>query len=342
MMKMPEWLKNLEERINFSQSRNKAKFRIKFYRKLRLYCDRGLSLQKSVELLKQNTKNKRGLDCVIYNAIIRRTEKGLNLGQVFRDIFPDDEVALLEAYARKGALPDGFVQATNMCQAKLNVFASANQLAYPGFLIVLMIGIMFFMSIEVFPDLAAFNDDMEDNKIVQLSDALVKHWPILLTISTSFIVFIIVYMLKGRGAIRDLFNSIPPFSFYRGIKQSTMLLVMAGFLRANIPVKDALYLLANQSKGWCKYHYKNMYANLHHLGTLDKALDTGFFDNDTLTELKAFSDFNEMDEIMDSLSQECSIKVAHQANVLAMAVRIAIMIGMFAMIVSLFMIIYQV
>ena len=211
----------LENLIPFMNNKVRAKDVVSFTRQLSAMLSSGLTLLRSLEILKNQVGN-RGMAEVI-KSIIKDIEEGANFStaisrhpQVFSPIY----IALIEASEESGLLDKAFLRLADTLEKQQKLKSTLRgALTYPAIVVIMMVLVMTVMMLFVIPQISTLYQSLNVSLplptliLIQLSNFFVSFWLIPL-ISLAVIGFAYKRWYKtveGRLTIDSIFLKIPIF-----------------------------------------------------------------------------------------------------------------------------------
>ena len=211
----------LENLIPFMNNKVRAKDVVSFTRQLSAMLSSGLTLLRSLEILKNQVGN-RGMAEVI-KSIIKDIEEGANFStaisrhpQVFSPIY----IALIEASEESGLLDKAFLRLADTLEKQQKLKSTLRgALTYPAIVVIMMVLVMTVMMLFVIPQISTLYQSLNVSLplptliLIQLSNFFVSFWLIPL-ISLAVIGYAYKRWYKtveGRLTIDSIFLKIPIF-----------------------------------------------------------------------------------------------------------------------------------
>ncbi len=172
----------------FTKKKVKTKDLVLFTRQLSSMLTSGLTLIKSLEILKDQTQNK--VISETLGGILLDLQEGTKFSDAiakYPEIFPQIYVSLVRAGESSGVLDKIFLRLANNLEKQQKLRSTVKSaLMYPAVIIVLMVVVMAIMFIFVIPQLTKLYDSLNAplptiTKItVGISSIFTKFWPLLL------------------------------------------------------------------------------------------------------------------------------------------------------------------
>ncbi|MFB2866365.1 type II secretion system F family protein [Aeromonas sp. MdU4] len=164
------------------------------------------------------------------------------------------EISLLAAGELSGSFDRAVQDVIFLYEAKRKVNAALAGLIYPLFLLMSTCLYLYIFGNQVIP---AFDSILPQEEWVgtgatmaMLSDFVQNKM-----LSVAFLIFLVMIVIIGTlsiwtGRVRQYFDLVPPWSFYRLVIGSNFLISLAALLHAGISVPDALLALSRQVSPW--------------------------------------------------------------------------------------------
>ena len=191
-----------------------------------------------------------------------------NLGSELNGLVPTNEALLIESGERAGGLANGlqraadYVNATNRLGREIK-----SALIGPGFLLLLLLGILIFFSISILPTFAAISPKHNWPKYARMYGSLADYSiPIAVVIVAGGGALLVGYMKLIRnwiGSFREQLDMrVWPFSAAAQMNSAAMLASLSGFVSAGVPFASAVDLLSQSSDPYMKDVYSQISKDL--------------------------------------------------------------------------------
>ena len=211
----------LENILPFLGNKIKASDVVTFTRQLSAMLTSGLTLLRSLEILKNQTRNSALVE--IIDSIIKDIQEGASFSRAiakYPNVFSPAYIALIEASEGSGLLDKAFLRLAETLekQQKLkNTVKSA--LTYPAIVIVMMIIVVFVMMIFVIPQISTLYESLNVSLplptliLIQISNFFVSFWlvPVAFFGIAGFAYNRWYKTVEGRLAIDSILLKIPIF-----------------------------------------------------------------------------------------------------------------------------------
>lgn len=256
---------------------------------LSLYIKSGISIRKSLELIKVTVKKKEYLMSI--ERIEKSIDSGEGIGEAFtkeRELFTDNFVDMVIMAEESGRLEEILIVLANHFEKNNKMRKEIKKnLSYPILLIGTMIAVFLLIIIFVVPALADMYGDMEGElsiftkAMLFMNNVVEKINPIILLISVFSILILIFFLLKELLSEKDLLGNLEVIKNYREIK---LMLIINMIIKGGIGLTSAIERL--------KASINDKYLKIA-LINLDKGLYSGLSLTDAMKETKVISKLSE-------------------------------------------------
>lgn len=293
--------------------------RIRIYNMLAEYMDNGVSLEKGLtEIFNRRSKRHGRSDPIatIVGDVHRRITNGNNASTSFGLYVSTNESLLLESGERGGKLAQNIRSCSNYLENVGKMRQAAIQATlYPGFMILLLIVLLYTISTNLGPVLSkSFGpENLTPNLsiLLSVSDFVTSTNGIYALITgILFVVAVIVSLSRLTGRTRIYLDRLPPWSLYRLVQGSTWLLSQAAFMEAGYSITDSLRLMAKQVRKRNPYMHERFMAMLQQyraghesLGEALAATKMNFPDKDLVDDLVMYSSLPNADSLIEKISK---------------------------------------
>lgn len=240
----------------------------------------------------------------------RKVYDGHTFGRALEGWVPVQEWVLIEAGA--GDLSKALDEAAGLIEASRKMKgAAATAVAYPFFLCALLCVLLWIFSVDAIPAFAEVKpmDQWTGLAAGMASLSRLVHVGLLpsLVLAALMAVSIVWSLPRWTGEWRARVDSFPPWSLYRLIMGCGFLSALVAFLKAGMPVPEALRRLRSISNPWLR---ERIDATLYFVNSgydLGEALYlTGyrFPAREIIEDLRIYASLGNLDEAMSRLSSE--------------------------------------
>lgn len=256
---------------------------------LSLYIKSGISIKKSLELIKVTIKRKEYLNA------IERIENSINLGEGIgeafskeRELFTDNFVDMIIMAEESGRLEDILAILSNHFEKSNKMKKEIKKnLAYPVMLISTMIGVFFLIVIFVIPTLADMYKDMSGElsiftkAMLFISRIVEKINPVIMILSIISLIVLIFLLLKEIFAGKDLLGR---FHIVKNYREMNLILVINMIIKGGLSITGAINKLKSSVK---EKHLK------FSLNNIDEGLHSGLSLTEAMINTKGISKLSE-------------------------------------------------
>ena len=200
-------------------------------------------------------------------------------------------------------------------------------LAYPFFLLLLVMGMIVAVGLYLVPMMTGFTKGAQwtgmAGSLVALSTFMKSSWYVLPVGFTSFIMLILISFQNLNGPIRAALDNYPPWSLFRMFTGVSWLMSLSAMVRAGTPLTKAMEVLRDNGSRYLAYNLnaalKYMQMGLN-LGFALKKANLGFPEREIIGDLSIYSELDDFEGAIDKLANtylEESIKnIQKQAGLL--------------------------
>lgn len=221
---------------------------------------------------------------------------------------PQEELAIIQI-TQEGRITDGFQQAARMASVRMKLRSTLlSGLTYPMVLLVgggLVVALLPGYALSVMADIL----DQAKWPGVSLSvlrfSNFISTWGILLSI-----LFLVILALSAwaaprwTGPLRQRFDWFPPFVLYRQFSGPEILCALLALMQAGVQRIRALNQLESGLPNYLATHVRTMRSNLYRGDSVDQALDTGLFSQQTLDTLRIYERVGDFAEHAERIADE--------------------------------------
>lgn len=236
---MEKWFFNLSVTFEFGPKQRAA-----FYAKLSQLLENGVSLDVALEQLQRVANRNRGsVMGQLYSRWRRSVANGVNFGKCMAPYIPTSEGILIETGANSGhlisALKNAEIAVEQQGKVKKAIVTAA---AYPGVLVMMLIGALVLSSYQVIPTFAEIIP-VEDWTGISYSVAMVSEfirgYGFFIFLLVLLIVMVISYsMPRWSGKSRVVADGFVPYNFYRMWQGSAFLLSVSSLMSAGVKIDE--------------------------------------------------------------------------------------------------------
>lgn len=349
----------LEELLPFFGNKVKSSDIVNFTRQLSAMLSSGLTLLRSLEILKNQVGNQALVE--IIDNIIRDIQEGSSFSRSiakYPQVFSPVYVALIEASEGSGLLDKAFLRLADTLekQQKLkNTVKSA--LTYPAIVVVMMIVVVFIMMIFVIPQISTLYESLNVSLplptliLIQISNFFVSFWiiPLVSLFIAGFAYNRWYKTVEGRLTIDSMLLKVPIFG---NLTRRTILAefsrTLGILLGSGTLVVEALDRVSNITGN---IHYKNAIADVEKRVekgvTIGDAMSVYYLFPPNLVELvKIGEQTGKLDETLIKASEYFENEVDQTVKTLSAAMEPIILVflgvGVAFLVISILTPIYQI
>jgi len=220
-------------------------------RKLHAMIDSGLPIVTAIDILREQTVNKRIKRAL--HKIFEDLQKGLTFSEALarqRDIFPENMIFLIEAGEMSGAIDSILDRLAIDFENEAKIRNKINSaLVYPALLIVATIALVIFMMVFILPRFIVMFDNSGvelpwlTRQVIAASNSMKEYWYIYL--SGIMIIVALVNALKKEPSIRRFMDKVklklPGFKKYNQLLVTTRFTrTLATMLFSGVPLLQSL------------------------------------------------------------------------------------------------------
>lgn len=227
-------------------------------------------------------------------------KKGQNLNTVWSGYLPEDELAVIRAAERSGALIECFKVLCDIAESKARVKSKiiATFSKPIGFYICCCLIVVFF-SVKVYPVFEKVIDMNEWPLITRLLYGFGQFLMSPISLIGYFVMLLVVVFMVWHVSMtsilfRDKVENIFPYNFYGRVVSSFYLTGLSTLLIAKVPMLDSVETMNQGTQGWVKNKGEKIYYNLKQGLESHLVLDIGMFNRETLSDLSLYLNRGDM------------------------------------------------
>ncbi len=290
--------------------------RLRVYRKIVRLLQNGVPLPSALEAMYQHASNdgrkKSAPQAIVIDAWLRQVRNGKPLGIAIQGWVPEADRVVIEAGEASGNLPAAIEDACFLFDGQKQIRGAViGSVAYPIFLMVMVIGFLFLFGFNIIPSFAAVlpreNWTGLAEQMAMLSDFVAGGFIPTLVALLALIALMFWSMPRWTGRLRVKADRFPPYSIFKLMAGSGFLLSLAALTKAGVKQTTALRTMMRDSKPW--YHERLSKT----LALVNNGLDIGealhrsnlqFPDPETVNDLRTYAKLNGFDEMLMRLGRE--------------------------------------
>lgn len=288
------------------------KVRIKLWKVLAKHSRHKMDLIKSLE--RQQKRANRSL-AIVYSTVLKRMHSGSSFGLSFVDFASSEEIMLISEGERSGQLSKTLELAVKLLEGKQRIYkALRSALAYPIFLMCLLLVLLITVSVYVVPRLTSMSDPITWTGAaygLYLISSFVASLAGIITFCLIIgLLALIIYTLPfWTGYLRFKADCLPPWSIYRLTIGVPWLFAMATLIRSGKSITNIFddMLKSEITTPWL---YERLlaisiqYGEGKNLGEAMSLSRTGFPDPVIVEELYYYASLPDFDKQLDEIAEE--------------------------------------
>ncbi len=193
---------------------------------------------------------------ILFADTLASIEHGEKLGSALSPFIPQSEQLLITAGEESGRLPNMLKYAAIVVRAKTEMTSAAiSETLTPFFLLLGVVVYLFYYAIAIIPRLVL--PTMNPEKYQPMAKALIytSRWAvdygwILLPIIIGAIAAIIFSLPRLTGPLRKVLDFLPPWSIYKVVVGSTMILAITAMVKSKFKLLDSLQMCREDASPW--------------------------------------------------------------------------------------------
>lgn len=293
-----------------------SKARLRIYRKIIRLLENGVPLPAALESMyahaSNDGKSKRKPEAVVIDAWLRQVKNGKSLGVAIQGWVPETDRVVIDAGEASGDLPSAVENACFLYEGQKKIRSAVIKgIAYPAFLLTMVIAFLFLFGLNVIPKFATVLPREQWTGLAEqmagLSD-FVQSGLIPCLVGLACLGVLIAWsMPRWTGRLRVRFDKIPPWSIYKLVAGSGFLLSFAALTKAGVKQTSALRSIANGAKPWFHERITRTLMLVNNGLDLGEALHRSglqFPDVETINDLRTYAKLNAFDEMLMKLGRE--------------------------------------
>ena len=243
----------------------------------------------------------------------RRIEDGTNFGQCLAPYVPSGEAILLEAGSKSGFLQKALETAADMVDQQRRIKSKIiSASAYPGFLIMMLIGIMLLAAYNIIP---TFEEVLPVEQwrgisavVASVSSAIRDFGIIYLGVFFGIIGFIAMTLPRWTGKSRLMVESLVPWNVYRMWQGASFMLSVASLLSAGVKLDEvSLKKISERASPYLRERIRAVSRRLSSGENLGEALyKTGYhFPNDEfIADLQIYATLKGFEKNLEQITKD--------------------------------------
>lgn len=268
-----------------------------------------------------------------------KANRALRFGEAASHWAPSIEAMAIDAGEQSGDIANGLRMAARLAETQ-NTIASTikGELIYPGFLILMLVGLLYMLKTAVIPVFAEISP-----RHMWPASARLLGW---IADNSGLLTFGLVATLIGGGAIfsftkgrwtgesRDLADRfLPPWSVYRQVAGAIVMTCFAAFIRAGVPFSAIISQMSRTASDWERAHFDLMKAKMRRGIPDAEALAGPLYDEQIRWEIAIYGGMSDFAKSLESLATRTTDAALANIKMAAGVARLLIMIAVAGMIV---------
>lgn len=258
------------------------------------YLSEGIPINDVVKQLSQSIMDANADSQKFLIRILRDIERKMSMGVEFSEAMsnwvPINEVMSIRAGMKSGDPVKGMMNTIDALDAASEMKGTIMlKLSYPGCLLIALVGLIFYFSVNVIPQI----EDVLDpalwpsgaKKLHAMAYFTRNYWWIILSVVVGLSVWCSYALPRLTGPLRTRLDSIPPFSFYREFNGANLLIAVSSLMRSGVPFVDSLQELRRMSSPYVGAHITDTLKRMAEGKSLPIALDTGLLSKETMVSV---------------------------------------------------------
>ncbi len=216
---------------------------------------------------------------------IQSIKAGNTFAEAIREWVPEGDVYLIAAGEDRGNLKESFDELLRVTEEQRKIQSLVSSNIYPQFFTVaLLLGVIYGFSSYIAPQ---FKDLIPEEKWPPIaiyyfgfSDAVLKYFAYFGAVLTVVIVLVGLSFKNLTGPVRQTLDKLPPWTIYRELESTKLLIVLSGMIHSGISSSDAISKIEKFSSPYTRYHLKLMRQRLAMGINEGEAMNTGMLPED--------------------------------------------------------------
>jgi len=234
-------------------------------------------------------------------------------GVVFADSLsrwaPSAEIMLINAGERSGNIERGLEEAIFVNESLSRIRgALIGAVTYPMVLFVILMGLYMLFALMILPKVEALLPleqwPVWSHRMYSVLNFIRNYGIYALGAVIGLLVLVFWSMPRFTGKWRGMLDNVPPYSIYRVVAGSSLLVGLSAMLQSGVKMRDALLELHANTSTYVRYHINIVLARLSNGEPSGSALDTGLFNEETGISLEIFGDSGSFEDSMKLLGRE--------------------------------------
>jgi type II secretory pathway component PulF len=283
--------------------------RMNIYERLEAFTREEFPVYESLIKFKTRYDKKKDFRGKIIGYWLEDMKHGLSFSEAMAGWIPDAELNLIQAGEEGKGIENGLAEAIKFgksAQKIKNTIVSGA--TYPIILLLVVLGFVAMFSQKMAPTYLSILPlekwpDMGQN-LYNFSQLVVTKW--YMGLIGLAIASVIISKTIGiwTGQVREVFDSVPPWSVYKVYQSSAFLISLASMMQSGTPLNDALRKISKSSSKWLKVYIEDMQKNLKKGGkNFGQHLNVGLLDEETAGDVIDYSELGKFEEAVYTIGE---------------------------------------
>ncbi len=283
--------------------------RVRFYNKLARATERQQNIKQVLERMRARTEANRDAKRLILRRWIAELNNGRAFSAAAEGYLPSAERMMIAAGEANGNVSRGFRTAEYIATAAARIRgAVAGALAYPVMLLVLLSVLLYVASFKLLPIMEGLLPVDQWPPLARgfhFLTSYIRDFGLVTVIVAACAIFVIVRTLPTwKGEVRAaLDRKIPPWTIYREIQASSVLIALAAVLESGQSMDQAIDMQRRLAPPWLQQHLARWLKNLRSGQAPGPAANTGLFSKPVQEDLEDYTDSGTVEEAMKDLGR---------------------------------------
>ena len=264
-----------------------------FYDELLETIQMNIGINQFLESRRQTARRRKSNDVAVYSTLLRRMESGDALSEAGRGYLPDSNRIMIEAGEHVNQIGEGVKTAlfANESSAKMRSIIT-KYMVKPCGLAFADIGLLMLFGVQVVPPFLTVIPVEKLPAALRFSfnfaSFVVNYSLLVVPLLIAAILWIVWSLRNYGGTARRYLDLIPPYSIYRHIVSSEVMITFSGLLRNNVTMQDAIGLMLQNSSPYERSHLLVIRKRMNKGEPITVALDTGLVPRRIIDRLRSF------------------------------------------------------
>jgi type II secretory pathway component PulF len=283
--------------------------RVRFYNKLARATARQQNIKQVLERMRVRAERNQEAKRLVFRRWIAELNNGRQFSAAAEGYLPSAERMMIAAGEANGNVSDGFRTAEYIATAASRIRGAViGALAYPVMLLVLLSVLLYVAAFKLLPIMEGLLPVAQWPPLARSFHTVttfVHDYGLASLIVAGCCVFAVVRTLPTwTGEVRAwLDRSLPPWTIFREIQSSSVLIALAAVLKSGQSMDDAIEMQRRISQPWLRKHLAEWLKNLRSGDAPGQAANTGLFSKPVQEDLEDYTDSGTVEEAMKDLGQ---------------------------------------